>query len=94
MLAEYTHSFRVKGYSVVSDVPCQLDTKAFPDLLEFILVSYLTTPIIHFLELRSNSFSYRFHFWDYLTGFAAAQVESESQEVESTLFVAFACLKS
>jgi hypothetical protein len=94
MLAKHTQSFRVKRYSIILNVSCQFDTKAFPDLLEFILVFHFATPLIHFLEFRSKTFTNRFHFRDYQAHFAAAQVKGEPQEVERALFVAFTCLKS
>jgi hypothetical protein len=56
MLAKYRYPFRVKGYSIILDVSCQFDTKAFPDLFELGLVSHFATPITHSLKFRSYTF--------------------------------------
>ena len=92
MLAKLANSYRVEGYSIVLDVSCQLDTKASPKFPEFISAPHRTAPIIHFLELRPETFPNCFHFWDNLTALTATKVKSESQEIKSTLFVALACL--
>ena len=93
MFAKYRYPFRVKGYSIILDVPCQFDTKTFPYLLEFVLVSYFSTPIIHSLKFRSYTFSDCFYLRYYPPRFAAAKVESKSQKIESALLIAFTCLK-
>ena len=89
LIAKCTDPFRIEGYSVILNMPCQLNTKAFPNILEFILVSYFAAPIIHSLKFRSVTFSDCFYFRNHLTGLTAAKIESESQEIERSLLVAF-----